>query len=79
MVLSYGQIPGGENGGFENIAQVTKVFWQQAQVDTVVVAATSEQQRTTELTRARAELTATVTTLENNDVYIRRLSARIHP
>ena len=45
----------------------------------MVVAATAEQERTTELTRGRAELTANVTRLENNHVYIRRLSARIHP
>ena len=54
---------------------------QQAEADAVVAAATAEQQRTAEHTRARAELTTKVIVLliGDHDVDIRRLSARIHP
>ena len=54
---------------------------QQAEVEAAVAAATAEQQRIAEHTRARAELTAKVIRLliGDHDVDIRRLSARIHP
>ena len=60
-------------------AAAAAASWQQAGADAAVTAATAEQQRIAEQTRARARLTAKVIRLGDHDVDIPRLSARIHP
>ena len=68
------------------IAEARQQAWAEAaatrqQAEEAVAAATAEQQRIAEHTRARAEIAAKVIRLliGDHDVDIRRLSARIHP
>ena len=52
--------------------------WQHAEVEAVVAAVTTEQQRDAEAARPRAQLAAEVPPLSDHDVDIRRLFARIY-